>query len=170
MTEVQQELPLEQQEEIATTKEASPEVKTEVVEATVETTVETVVTNQATETVEPETASVVTPVAIATETADTNTNAPEEKVEVKVKPAKKAAPVAKKSAPKDKKLARQVKKANRLSGRATAPMTKTETITTIKDIPTSFMADNERLAHQSSGRTAITADVVNRSSAQATKP
>ena len=170
VTEVQQELPLEQQEEIATTKEASPEVKTEVVEATVETTVESVVTNQATETVEPEAASVVTPVAITTETADTNTKAPEEKVEVKVKPAKKAAPVAKKAAPKDKKLARQVKKANRLSGRATAPMTKTETITTIKDIPTSFMADNERLAHQSSGRTAITADVVNRSSAQATKP
>ena len=63
-----------------------------------------------------------------------------------------------------------MKKANRLSGHATAPMTKTETITTIKDIPTHFMADSDRLAHQSSGRTAVIADVVNRSTAQATKP
>ncbi len=87
------------------------------------------------------------------------------------KPAKKkVAPATKKAAPKDKKLARQVKKANRLSGHAKAPMTKTETITIIRDIPTTFMADSERLVHQSSGRTAVVSDVVNRSSAQATKP
>ena len=71
---------------------------------------------------------------------------------------------------KDKKLARQVKKANRLSGRATAPMTKTETITIIKEIPTSFMTDSDRLPHHSTGRTAVMTDVVNRSSAGATKP
>jgi len=86
-------------------------------------------------------------------------------------PVKKAkAQPAKKSLPKDKKLARQVKKANRLSGRATAPMTKTETITTINDIPTSFMASEDRFAHTTSGRTAVTSDVVNRSSAGPTKP
>ncbi len=83
-------------------------------------------------------------------------------------PVKKAA--VKKSAPKDKKLARQVKKANRLSGRATSPMTKTETITTINDIPTSFMASEDRFVHQVSGRSAITADVISRSSAEPTKP
>lgn len=85
---------------------------------------------------------------------------------VKEKPAK----TVKKGPAKDKKLARQVKKANRLSGRATAPMTKTETITTMNAIPTSFMADNDRPVHQSSGKTAIIADVANRSSAGATKP
>ncbi len=76
----------------------------------------------------------------------------------------------KKSAPKDKKLARQVKKANRLSGRATSPMTKTETITTINDIPTSSMASEDRFVHPVSGRSAITADVISRSSAEPTKP
>ncbi|MCW8834561.1 MAG: ribonuclease E, partial [Colwellia sp.] len=81
-----------------------------------------------------------------------------------------AAKPARKSAPKDKKLARQVKKANRLSGRATSPMTKTETITTINEIPTSFMLSEDRVVHQVSGRTAITADVASRSSAKATKP
>ncbi|PKG81773.1 ribonuclease E [Colwellia sp. 75C3] len=90
-------------------------------------------------------------------------------VDVPVKKVKKSAP-AKKTAPKDKKLARQIKKANSLSGHATAPMTKTETITAIKDIPTNFMADSERHVHQSSGKTAILADVASRSSAVATKP
>ena len=89
---------------------------------------------------------------------------------VPVKKVKKVAPAAKKTVPKDKKLARQIKKANSLSGHATAPMTKTETITTIKDIPTSFMADSERHVHLSSGKTAILADVASRSSAVATKP
>lgn len=156
VTEVQQELPLEQKEDIATTEKTSPEVKTEVVEveAKVELPAETVEEPQVT--TEPD-------------TAETEVTAEVEEAKPQVKHARKSAP-ATKNAPKDKKLARQVKKANRLSGHATAPMTKTETITTIKEIPTSFMADNERLAHQSSGRTAITADVVNRSSAQATKP
>ena len=76
----------------------------------------------------------------------------------------------KKTQPKDKKLARQVRKANRLSGRATAPMTKTETISIVNVIPTDAMHDSNRPSHQSSGRTAIIADIVNRSSAQATKP
>jgi ribonuclease E len=89
---------------------------------------------------------------------------------IPVKKVKKVAPAAKKTAPKDKKLARQIKKANNLSGHATAPMTKTETITTIKDIPTSFMADSERHVHQSSGKTAVLADVASRSSAVTTKP
>ncbi len=76
----------------------------------------------------------------------------------------------KKSPAKDKKLARQVKKSNRLSGRASSPMTKTETITTINEIPTSFMANEDRMVHQVSGRSAISADASSRSSAAATKP
>ncbi|QBG34527.1 ribonuclease E [Litorilituus sediminis] len=85
------------------------------------------------------------------------------------KPAKQAK-APKKTQVKDKKLARQVKKANRLSGRASAPMTKTETITTINAIPTSFMESNERVSHLTSGKSAILADVSNRSFAEATKP
>ena len=114
----------------------------------------------------------IAPVVEDVKLADNTVATEEDKAVAPVKkPAKKkVAPAAKKAAPKDKKLARQVKKANRLSGHAKAPMTKTETITTIKDIPTTFMADSERLVHQSSGRTAVIADVVNRSSAQATKP
>jgi len=75
----------------------------------------------------------------------------------------------KKSQIKDKKLARQVKKANRLSGHATAPMTKTETITTMNELPRASMANEDRINHQVSGRTAIAADVTSRSSAGMTK-
>lgn len=95
--------------------------------------------------------------------------AKQEKAAEVAKPTKAKAPT-KKTPPKDKKLARQVKKANRLSGRATSPMTKTETITTIKDIPTHFMANEDRMEHQVSGRTAIIADATNHSSAEATNP
>ncbi|MEI6895035.1 MAG: ribonuclease E [Colwellia sp.] len=114
---------------------------------------------------------------------DKKTNGPESELDAQVKEvkkikkakktkkAKKDTPTPKKSAPKDKKLARQVKKANRLSsGHATAPMTKTEAITTLKDIPTSFMADSDRFHHQSSGKTAIISDVASHSTAQTTKP
>ena len=168
VTEVQQELPLEQKEASATTVETLPEVKEALVVATPEsnevkeTLVATIAeSNEVTPVTEAAKSEVAAPAVVEAEVVKTK------EVKAKVKP---AAPATKKSAPKDKKLARQVKKANRLSGRATSPMTKTETITTIKDIPTNFMADSDRPAHQSSGRNAITADVVNRSSAVATKP
>ena len=120
--------------------------------------------------------------AVTSQDSDSVSVEAETKVEIKESPAEKPVPEAtkpvkkakvpakKKSLPKDKKLARQVKKANRLSGHATSPMTKTETITTINDIPTSFMASEDRFVHQISGRTAITSDVISRSSAEPTKP
>jgi ribonuclease E len=89
---------------------------------------------------------------------------------IEVKQIKNNSSASKNLPSKDKKLARQVKKANRLSGHATAPMTKTETIATINAIPTSAMLDDERPTHQSSGRTAIIADIANRSSSETTKP
>ena len=95
---------------------------------------------------------------------------PQEKQKPKTKVKKVEAKTTKKAPNKDKKLARQVKKANRLSGSASSPMTKTETITTINEIPTSFMANEDRMVHQVSGRTAIAADAKSRSSAAATKP
>ncbi|HBY84957.1 MAG TPA: ribonuclease E [Colwellia sp.] len=166
VTEVQQELPLEQEENVVVATEVSAEVKE------VEVTTAAEVATPSTEAVAQEAVNEVAPVVEDVKATDNTVDTEEDKIEAPVKkPAKKkVAPAAKKAAPKDKKLARQVKKANRLSGHAKAPMTKTETITIIKDIPTSFMADSERLAHQSSGRTAVIADVVNRSSAQATKP
>jgi len=88
---------------------------------------------------------------------------------IKPKVKKVSKPAQKKSPIKDKKLARQVKKANRLSGRASSPMTKTETITTMNEIPRSYMANEDRMAHQVSGRSAIVADVTSRSSAEMTK-
>ena len=88
---------------------------------------------------------------------------------VKAKAKKVVTQAVKKSPIKDKKLARQVKKANRLSGRASSPMTKTETITTMNELPRSAMANEDRMAHQVSGRTAIAADVKSRSSAIMTK-
>ncbi len=98
-----------------------------------------------------------------TETEQSEKPAPTVKV-------KKATSATKKAPNKDKKLARQVKKANRLSGHASSPMKKTETITTINEIPTSFMASEDRIAHQVSGRTAISADAISRSSAAMTNP
>jgi ribonuclease E len=88
---------------------------------------------------------------------------------VKTKAKKVVTQAVKKSPVKDKKLARQVKKANRLPGRASSPMTKTETITTMNELPRSAMANEDRMAHQVSGRTAIASDVTSRSSAGMTK-
>ena len=120
----------------------------------------------------------VTPIEVATEVEPAQVTPSEVTTEVKepeltkepVAQAKKVvAPTMKKSPIKDKKLARQVKKANRLSGRASSPMTKTETITTMNELPRNAMANEDRMAHQVSGRTAIVADVTSRSSAEMTK-
>jgi len=116
------------------------------------------------ETIELEKADISTDVVNKIEEAKEDKPVPKAKV-------KKAAPKAvKKSQNKDKKLARQVKKANRLSSHASSPMTKTETITTMNEIPTSFMANEDRMAHQVSGRSAISADAISRSSAETTNP
>ena len=66
----------------------------------------------------------------------------------------------------------KVKKTNgeQKIGRASAVMTKPETITTVQDIPTEFIAVEDRASYVVSGKTATTADVVNRSSAGPTKP
>ncbi len=66
----------------------------------------------------------------------------------------------------------KVKKADgaKKIGRASAAMTKTETITTINDIPTAFIASEDRVNYIVSGRSAVTADVINRSSAGPKNP
>ena len=109
------------------------------------------------------------PIEVAAEVEPAQVEEPELTKEPTTKPNKVVTPAVKKSPIKDKKLARQVKKANRLSGRASSPMTKTETITTMNELPRSAMANEDRMTHQFSGRTAIAADVTSRSSAEMTK-
>ena len=114
-------------------------------------------------------ATQVAPIEVAAEVEPAQVEEPELTKEPTTKPNKVVTPAVKKSPIKDKKLARQVKKANRLSGRASSPMTKTETITTMNELPRSAMANEDRMTHQFSGRTAIAADVTSRSSAEMTK-
>ncbi|TMM43308.1 ribonuclease E [Colwellia ponticola] len=189
VTKTQQPMPLAQTDEPATTTKASTDIAPEVVKkdvqkkakdvvkkSDVETKVTPEVTTEATKPVKQQKAKAIDPVNTDVKTdVDTDNETSKEQqakvdVKAKAKQTKKPAPAAKKAVPKDKKLARQIKKANNLSGHATAPMTKTETITTMNALPTKFMADSERHAHQSSGKTAIIADVISRSSAPATKP
>jgi ribonuclease E len=55
-------------------------------------------------------------------------------------------------------------------GKASSAMAKPETISTVKEIPSAFIASADRPVHTTSGRVAGTAHVVSRSSAGATKP
>ncbi|MDX2367221.1 MAG: ribonuclease E, partial [Colwellia sp.] len=73
------------------------------------------------------------PVEITAEVEAPKAEVKEQAVVTKAK--KVVTPAVKKSPVKDKKLARQVKKANRLSGHAFSPMTKTETITIMNELP-----------------------------------
>ncbi|MBU2892605.1 ribonuclease E [Colwellia sp. D2M02] len=149
-TEIQPDLPFEVTEPVQTPK---VNVEQTVAAPTVKETTTEVITKAK----EVEVAAAVTP--------------KEAKVEQNEAITKKVATKAvKKQQPKDKKLARQVKKANRLSGRASSPMTKTVTITTINAIPTAFMPDSERQAHSTSGKSAAIADVTSRSTSGAHNP
>jgi ribonuclease E len=55
-------------------------------------------------------------------------------------------------------------------GRASAAMTKTETITTINDLPTEFIDNKDRASYVVAGKTGVTSDVSNRSSAGPKNP
>jgi ribonuclease E len=163
--------PVEVLAEVTPTK-TLPEVETEKVinDKTITTS-----TNKTTPTIESTLENIV-PLETNTESKESTVVNELESVKVaeltkdQVVPVKKVAtqPV-KKSPTKDKKLARQVRKANRLPSRASSPMTKTETITTMNALPRSFMANEDRMVHQVSGRTAIAADATSRSSAGMTK-
>ena len=70
-----------------------------------------------------------------------------------------------------KNIKRQVKaSANKAGGKASAPMTKPETVTTSGVIPRDFVATEHRTAHATSGKTALVANVTSRNSAGPTKP
>mgnify|MGYP003669263211 CR=1 FL=1 len=70
-----------------------------------------------------------------------------------------------------KNIKRKVKAAaNKTSGKASAPMTKPETIISSGAIPRDFVAAEHRTLHTTSGRTALVANVTSRTSAGPTKP
>ena len=70
-----------------------------------------------------------------------------------------------------KNIKRQVKaSANKPGGKASAPMTKPETVTSSGVIPRDFVAAEHRTSHLTSGKTALVANVTSRNSAGPTKP
>ncbi|MGB0935981.1 MAG: ribonuclease E [Colwellia sp.] len=166
--------------EVEATPVVEASVKTEVeetpvVEASVETEVEeTPVVEASVETEVEETPVVEASVETEVEEkpvveASVETEVEEKPVAKKVKAKKVSAPQAKSSGTKDKKLARQVRKGKSEPGRASSPMTRTETITTINEIPTASKHNDDRMDFTKSAKMAIVADVTSRSSSQATK-
>jgi len=101
---------------------------------------------------------------VASEVQETKTNAVEAVNTIEAEKAPVEKPVKRKSKPRVKKpVSKGVK------GKASAPMTKPETIVSSGDIPTASFSSDERNNAVISGRTAMIADVVNKSSAGPTK-
>ncbi len=73
-------------------------------------------------------------------------------------------PAAKKVAKPATKVARLIK------GKASAPMTKAETVHTSSELPAAFMTKAERPLHQSSGKNALVSHATNQAAAGPTKP
>jgi len=154
LTEVQHDLPLaEPSVEVATTVEANEtptDVQDVVAEQQTELPLEDSPAELSSEVASPEPTVVVAPVK-------------EPVITISKEPAVKSKPKAKKvRAKKPKKLTKQL--------RASSPMAKPETVHDMKELPTAFVNKENRALHTSSGRLAITADVLNRSSAGPTKP
>jgi ribonuclease E len=78
--------------------------------------------------------------------------------------------ISRKPSPKITSKAGKVSSKGSKPGKSSAPMTKTETITMINDIPTDFVARENRMEHASSGKMATVAHAMSRSGAGPTKP
>jgi ribonuclease E len=78
--------------------------------------------------------------------------------------------ISRKPSPKITSKAGKVSSKGSKPGKSSAPMTKTETITMINDIPTDFVAKENRMEHVSSGKMASVAHAMSRSGAGPTKP
>ena len=79
--------------------------------------------------------------------------------------------VQSKAEPAAKKVAKPVTKVARLiKGKASAPMTKAETVHTSSELPAAFMTKAERPLHQSSGKNALVSHATNQAAAGPTKP
>nr|MBA6310195.1 hypothetical protein [Colwellia sp. MB3u-64] len=78
--------------------------------------------------------------------------------------------ISRKPSPKISSKAGKVSSKGSKPGKSSSPMTKTETITMINEIPTDFVANENRKEHASSGKMAMVSDAVSRSGAGPTKP
>jgi ribonuclease E len=78
--------------------------------------------------------------------------------------------ISRKPSPKITSKAGKVSSKGSKPGKSSSPMTKTETITMINDIPTDFVAKENRMEHASSGKMATVSHAMSRSSAGPTKP
>ena len=94
---------------------------------------------------------------------ESTNKAPKAEVQAEEKPKKVRAKV--------KNIKRKVRAASgKAAGKASAPMTKPETIASNGTIPTDFVASEQRLAHSKSEKSAMIAHVTSRHSAGPTKP
>jgi len=78
--------------------------------------------------------------------------------------------ISRKPSPKITTKAGKVSSKGSKPGKSSAPMTKTETITMINDLPTDFVASENRKVHTSSSRIAMVSNAASRSGAGPTKP
>jgi ribonuclease E len=78
--------------------------------------------------------------------------------------------ISRKPSPKISSKAGKVSSKGSKPGKSSSPMTKTETITMINEIPTDFVANENRKEHASSGKMAMVSDAISRSGAGPTKP
>ncbi len=78
--------------------------------------------------------------------------------------------ISRKPSPKITTKAGKVSSKGSKPGKSSAPMTKTETITLINEIPTDFVASENRKVHTSSSRIAMVSNAASRSGAGPTKP
>ncbi|MFT6901833.1 MAG: ribonuclease E [Colwellia sp.] len=78
--------------------------------------------------------------------------------------------ISRKPSPKISSKAGKVSSKGSKPGKSSSPMTKTETITMINEIPTDFVANENRKEHVSSGKMAMVSDAISRSGAGPTKP
>ena len=161
--EQQQELSLEVTEQEPVVDNSEPvKVEAEQVEAkpaeskeTAEKPVDTAAETKPEDTVA-ESTKVVEEVKVAADAKDVVAETTEVKSKVK--------PAAKEVAKPATKVARLIK------GKASAPMTKAETVHTSSELPAAFMTKAERPLHQSSGKNALVSHATNQAAAGPTKP
>ena len=116
-------------------------------------------------------AEVETTVENVTEISDDTTSAPAIETEANNEITEQAEKAPKKVRAKEKNIKRKVKAAsNKAPGKASAPMTKPETIVSHGVIPTAFVTGGDRLAHSKSEKIASVAHATSRHSAGPTKP
>ena len=134
-------------------------------------------TSQVEETQVEQTAT-IEPAPQTTEVTSTDDNTTEANVDTKPESTKSESTKSESKDEKPKKVRAKVKNikrkvkaaASKTSGKASAPMTKPETIVSHGVIPREFVASENRALHAKSGRTALISDVTSRHSAGPTKP